>query len=94
MKENICEIGKVNGRACLNCFNDFDGQDEYIFAGDFVWCLHCARVFKWDGLHDVCPYEGCYGNPIDFHKWIKSEWPRVSHSEYPEVPILGVVYSL
>lgn len=61
--------------------------------GDWVWCLHCERAFMWNGVGDLCQYEGCDGSPIDFFKWAGDSSPRLFHSEYPEIPIEGVYYS-
>ena len=56
--------------------------------GDWVWCLHCERVFRWDGISDECPNEGCSGNPIDWHGWgfkDESQFPGPNKSKYPDL---------
>lgn len=37
--------------------------------GDWLWCLHCERVFKWDGKKEDCAYLDCDGGAMDTSKW-------------------------
>ena len=69
-------------------------SDTELKKGDLVWCLHCERVFSWDGESESCQYPGCDGTPLDFSLWSYDNWPRDQHPEYPEVPELGECYPL
>lgn len=59
--------------------------------GDWLWCLHCTRVYQAgeyrltsDGYLQYCPYEDCNGDTVmDASKW---ENVRKHRPEYPEVP--------
>lgn len=65
-------------------------------VGDWVWCLHCQRVykaeeFKLDRSGDqTCPYPDCDGTFLDGTEWDFCK--RINN--YPEVPQRGVVYAL
>lgn len=83
-----------------NEFDDLSAEDED--EGDeacspYQWCLHCERAYK-RGEHQMihglrmCPYPGCDGDTvIDGWDWDKF---RVSLPQYPEIPELGVKYSM
>jgi hypothetical protein len=59
---------------------------------DWVWCLHCERVYprqQWEDGNLSCPTPGCDAEPIDAWPW---ESLREHHPEYPEVPGPGAHY--
>jgi hypothetical protein len=61
----------------------------------FWWCLHCERVFVWDGSFNECPY--CDGSPLDFSPWgVEGGWGRnwMKENGYPSVPVVGVYYPM
>jgi hypothetical protein len=63
----------------------------------FFWCLHCERVhygIRWSENKWSCPYPGCDGHAVDACAWVKEDWPRCRHPEYPPNPMIGVVYPL
>lgn len=61
------------------------------------WCLHCERAYPQGSYRQVrnfqmCPYQGCNGNAVtDLWTWWKV---RSDNPGYPQVPELGVEYSL
>lgn len=63
--------------------------------GDFVWCLHCERVFVFRGGMDECPF--CSAMPWDFSTvpgcggWGRNWW---EDNGYPEVPVAGGYYPM
>ena len=69
-------------------------QNEGLKKGDWLWCLHCERVFKWDGEKEDCGYPECDGGPTDIESWVKEGIPRFIHPDYPEEPELGIKYPL
>src|SRR5437660_57496 len=64
---------------------------------DYLWCLHCARAYKWGeyrliGELQMCAYEGCNGDTVmDGWTW---RAVREGNPDYPKVPKLGHVYEL
>lgn len=57
---------------------------------DFVWCLHCGRVWFRRNRDTWCPGEGCDGGgPGDLWAWSSA---REGHVGWPEVPVPGEVY--
>lgn len=57
---------------------------------DFVWCVHCERVWYRCNQYTWCPGEGCDGGgPFDLWEWARV---REVHEEYPEVAVPGKVY--
>ncbi|MGB2964011.1 MAG: hypothetical protein WBB69_08495 [Anaerolineales bacterium] len=70
---------------------------EGIIDGDWMWCLHCERVYlSGEYLEDetlqMCPYEYCDGSSVlDAWKW---ERLREFHPSYPEIPTRGKLYPL
>ena len=70
---------------------------EGIKEGDWLWCLHCERVYQAgeyreiDGLQ-MCPYDGCDGSTVlDGWTW---ERMREIYPEYPEIPTRDTHYQL
>jgi hypothetical protein len=62
--------------------------------GKWVWCLHCERIFKYDGGME-CAYKDCEGGIIDFMEWEEfRESVKSGGIDTPEEPEAGVVYSL
>jgi len=62
--------------------------------GKSVWCLHCQRVFKYEGGMG-CAYEGCDGWLWDLMEWEEfREWQKSGGIDTPEEPEEGVIYSL
>jgi hypothetical protein len=60
----------------------------------WVWCLHCERVFKYDGGME-CAYKDCDGGIIDFMDWEEfKELRKREGIDAPEEPEEWVVYSL
>ncbi|TAJ55451.1 MAG: hypothetical protein EPN60_19125 [Nevskiaceae bacterium] len=61
------------------------------------WCLHCERAYPQGSYRQVrnlqmCPYQGCDGDVVtDLWAWWKV---RGGNPTYPQVPALGVQYSL
>jgi len=52
-------------------------------VGDWVWCLHCERVYKvgefrLDKRDDtqLCPYDDCNGSPLDANHWMHDFEPE------------------
>ena len=78
---------RMSERSCL-----FHGK----FA-EHLWCTCCKRTFPNGSFRQVgeirlCPYAGCSGHAsVDAMPW---ERIKVSHPEYPEVPVLGMRYTL
>jgi hypothetical protein len=62
----------------------------------YVWCLHCGRTYirgeYKKGAVGSCPYFDCNGS-IYSDQW---DWEKIreGHSDYPEMPVRGVVYSM
>jgi hypothetical protein len=65
---------------------------EIIFEGykpgEWVWCLHCERVyqvgeFRKVGQYQLCPYPDCDGSPLDASHW-KEKFE----------PVRGVAYKM
>jgi len=53
--------------------------------GDWVWCMHCEKVFKWDGKSHNCANCGA-GCVVDCFKWGfgENEYPGTNKGQYPE----------
>ena len=70
---------------------------EGIKEGDWLWCLHCERVYKAGEYREInglqmCPYEGCNGDTVlDAWSWSNL---KETHPNFPELPIRGKIYSL
>ena len=55
---------------------------------DFIWCLHCERVYKF--ALKKCPY--CGGNSfMDGWDW---KIVRKNNPQYSEIPKAGVCYPM
>ena len=70
---------------------------EGIKEGDWLWCLHCERVYKAGEFRDIkglqmCPYDDCNGDTV-LDAW---KWERISeiHPEYLEIPNRETIYPL
>lgn len=50
--------------------------DSGFKEGDWLWCFHCERVFKWDGKTEDCAYPDCDGGAMDISKW-EGETPEL-----------------
>jgi hypothetical protein len=64
---------------------------------EYFWCLHCEKAYPavdWEAKDWWCPGVDCSGSALDAHPWVKENWPREHHPEYPEVPAIGVYYPL
>lgn len=75
--------------------------------GDWVWCLHCERVFRYGEYREesapaglarvgmevlqLCPYGECDGSPLDVWPWAVV---RRANPGYPEVPERKRAYPL
>lgn len=59
--------------------------------GDWVLCLHCERVFKFDGKNYDCVFKDCDGGAADILGW---DQVRMDHPDFPEEPELGIRYPL
>ena len=70
---------------------------EGINEGDWLYCLHCERVYQAgeyleDETLQMCPYKYCDGSTVlDAWKW---ERLREIHPEYTEIPRIGNLYPL
>ena len=70
---------------------------EGIKEGDWLWCLHCERVYQAGEYREqkklqMCPYEGCNGDTVlDAWTW---ESLREIHPEYPKIPTRETLYPL
>ena len=56
--------------------------------GDWVWCMHCERVYKVGefrmvGNRQMCPYRGCTGDAVD-DAWHWEKFAQANH--HPEIP--------
>lgn len=66
-------------------------ESEY---GDYVWCLHCEKVFKkekWIQSKWHCPDKECNGSPLDAWEW---SLVQSNNTGYPDVPVEGKCYRL
>lgn len=81
-------------------------DSEILIGADWVWCLHCERVWKREDVQRNgwnCPgiermpngkMVKCNGKFWDLHAWIPNDWPRVENPDYPAVPEMGHKYPL
>lgn len=64
---------------------------------DYLWCLHCERIYLRGEYRDedgfqMCPYDDCDGSTVlDGWDW---EEIRDDHPEYPKIPERGIVYEM
>ncbi len=82
-KCNVTYHGVVE--KCEECGGDCESVD-------YVWCLHCERVFKVSevsGIHNQSTE--CDGGPMDWWSWQSF---KVDHPEYPDIPDLEAQYPL
>jgi hypothetical protein len=85
----------------VNELDHFKIFDTDLKLGDWVWCLHCERVYRYGeyrpvssaefGNLQLCPFDDCDGSPFDLVEW---EWVRESNPDYPVVPVWGEWYPL
>jgi len=64
--------------------------------GDWVWCLHCERVYRYgeyrlEGDLQLCPFDDCDGSPLDLFDW---QSVRELNPDYPVEPVWGEEYPL
>ena len=66
-------------------------------SGDYLWCLHCERAYKYGEFREIkglqmCPYDDCDGDTV-LDSW---EWERITDAnpEYPETPERNKEYPL
>jgi len=68
-----------------------------VSLGDWLWCLHCERVYQAGEYREqntlqMCPYENCDGSTVlDSRKW---ESMLEIHPDYPITPIRETNYPL
>ncbi len=70
---------------------------EGVKAGDWLWCLHCERVYKAGEYREIddlqmCPYDDSDGSTV-LDAWT---WERIReiHTEYPGIPTRETLYPL
>lgn len=82
------EVRKAAIRA--KAMASYERRKADLTSADFLWCLHCERVWLRKNRQTWCPGEGCDGGGLDWWPWKK----LVRLHGYPEVPVPGTRYAL